>query len=76
MEAVLEEAGVMGVAPLWVGLDLGAGVVGVVCSAVLFCPFCNNTAMSQRYFEVKSRKLSGAHERNKYCCPNTTGIHP
>lgn len=38
-EAVLEEAGVMGVAPLWVGLDLGAGVVGVVCSAVLFCPF-------------------------------------
>ena len=45
-EIVLEETGVMGVAPFWVCLDLGAGAVGVVWSAVLFCPFYNTAIIS------------------------------
>ena len=55
-EAVLEEAGVMGVAPLWVGLDLGAGVVGVVCSAVLFCPFCNTATDTKLRIRTTTRE--------------------
>ncbi len=48
--AVRPEAGVTGVPPFCVVCrDLGAGVVGVVCSTARFCPLWVNNAMGNNH---------------------------